>query len=808
MVHNSQRTFLLLTFLFLTFYLSPVFALPLQGPIVGVYQCYSSPTDPFDMNAQSINATLEFFADQTYRFTTASATEAGIIATNIYQGEADSIEILFQSGSALALQPTTSSNIYKGNFFMDYLGEGYVTIGNNNGVIIRCESEGASLEAAMQTAKNRTEYEQPAPLPVLEGFETLEYLGTFQPGVYGCVYTVDSVNGLAGNFPSYYPDDDPSVSSVIMFADGNTLTLEQSDIYKSDYSTGTYSFDTARGRVNAQGGTLGGLSLLYGTNALGKTVLYSRQTTYSTDKEGSWLDIQYIATHFCEYQQDVPAELSAGYPDSTPKIDLNNISVTAGKYDATINLELEPITDTYYCYPSYGALEAGDGYARYLREYILEILPSHRYTFNGQAGEFRTGTKESYLQWLSGPLNPTSDIVEDENDYGLPHSATVAFSDWGSEINYIEVPDAERSIKIDCFQQGAREQKALLDFALKQPTLTTYACLPSGDNPQRVGLELLPNNRYRFNNQEGSYQTHTDSYSTDIFWESGPLHDDTEYVGDDATGLRTLKFTFTEVHGIIPVGVSTDTTMVCQGVAKANLIPKYSATLAPPLPAGSGGLNGFYARGEYDTDADGSASSSAEWSYHHFLPDGSVYQDGYIISDECSKTYPNGKSVCKGYSLQGNVLNFSDGDSISFSQADNGGIILDGVLYDNKGLSGPQTLSGKYEFLQTTSSPVFSTVSGSFSSLSSSYNFIANSYEYSSIGESTFFAGGGFDVPGVFGQDSSSESDSGSYTISGNVITFNSVQGYAKQCTFFFPVTGDTTRINICGTDYGPVSQE
>jgi hypothetical protein len=481
---------------------------------------------------------------------------------------------------------------------------------------------------------------------------------------------------------------------------------------------------------------------------------------------------------------------------------LNNLSVTASKYDPSLNLDLEPIPDTYYCYPSYGALEIGEGYPRYLREYVLEILPNNRYTFEGQAGEFRTGVEDSYLQWQSGPLNPTGDIIEDENDYGLPHSAYVEFSDWGSEINYIEVPDAEHSIKIDCFQAGAREQKALLDFAIKQPLLTTYSCLPSGDNPQMVGLELLPNNRYIFNGEEGSYETFVNEQGGKIVWESGPLHDETDYTVDDATGLRTLTFTFTQVYGIIPVGSSTETTMVCQGLGPANVIPKYSDTPAPTLAAGSGGLNGFYAKGEYE-NIDGVASSSAEWTYYHFLPDGSVYEDGYITGDECSKTYPNGKSVCKGYSLQGNVLSFSDGQNVSFVQADNGGIILDGVLYDNKGLSGSQTLEGKFEFLQTTSSPVFSTVSGSFSSLSSSYTFTANGiYEYSSIGESTFFAGGGFDMPGVFGQDSSSEGDSGSYTIIGNVITFNSAQGYNKACTFFFPTAGDTTNVNICGTDY------
>jgi hypothetical protein len=799
----------LLSFLFalFSFLYSVAFALPFQEPTVGVYNCYSSP-DPFDLNAPSINATLEFFADQTYRFTTASATEEGMMNSVLYEGNSEDLENLFQSGSSLALRPSSSNTIYPGNFYVDYLGKGYVVIANNNNVMIRCDLEGASLGGAIQVAQNRTEYEQPAPLPVTEGFETLQPLGTFEPGVYACVYTVDSVNGLAGGFPSYYSDDDPSIASVALFANGTTLTIGQDDLYKSEYSTGTYTYDTTRGRLTAQGGMLGSINSLYGKNAVGKISLYSRRTDYSQDEDGNWLDIQYIAELACEYVQEIPAEVANGFPDSTPKIDLNNVSVTASKYDPSINLDLEPIPDTYYCYPSYGALEIGEGFPRYLREYVLEILPNGQYTFEGQAGNFRTGVNDSYLQWQSGPLNPTGDVIEDENDYGLPHSATVEFSGWGSEITYIEVPDENYNIKIDCFQQGAREQKALLDFTMKQPVPMTYACLPSGDNPQMKGLELLPGNRYRFDNQEGSYETFIDEQSGNIAWESGPLNNDTELTVDDTTGLRTLTFTFTQVYGIIPVGSSTEMTMICQGVTKANLVPQYSNTPAPALPAGSGGLNGFYAKGEYD-NIDGVASSSAEWTYYHFLPDGSVYQDGFVTGDECTRTYPNGKPVCKSYSLQGNVLNFSDGDSVSFVQADNGGIILDGVLYDTKSLSGSQTLSGKFEFLQTTSSPVFSTVSGSFSSLSSSYTFTAEgTYDYSSIGESTFFAGGGFDMPGVYGQNSDSDSDSGNYSVNGNVITFTSAQGYNKACTFFFPTTGDMTNVNICGTDYSISRQQ
>jgi hypothetical protein len=822
MTHSNQRKlWLALTFLLFTSYLSSAFALPLQEPVPGTYQCFSSQTDPFDVNALSIGATLEFMTSQSYRFTTTSATEEGKVSSSLFEDTEEGINVLFQSGSVLALQPNSSSAAYEGGFFVDALGEAYIIIQNNNGFWLRCQSSGADIAASLEAARNRTTMlpEQVTTPTLNEPSERLQPLQTFQAGGYACIYTFDTTHGASGDYPSYYPDDDPTGFYVLMFANGTTLTLGQDDIFKSDYSSGIYRFDAAQNQVHLEGGSLGGLSMSYGTNAEAKTALFYSRTDYGRDDEGNQLDIEYLSTYRCEYDQPIPAELSSGYPDFTPKIDLNNITVVASNYDATINLEIEPIIDTYYCYPSFRNLEIGTGYPRYLREYVLEILPNHRYRVNGESeGEFRTGVEETYLQWLNGPFNPTGDIVEDENDYGLPHAATVGFGDWGSEITSIEIIKDDKEVHIDCFQQGAREQKALLDFTLGQPVPASYTCLPSGENPQPVALELLPNNRYRFKDQEGSYEPFTDSSSTKIVWESGPLKDETRYDVEDETGLRTLEFSFTEVHGIIPVGVSTETTMVCQAVAKANLIPKYSSTPAPPLAhsensgqVGSGGLNGFYAKAEYENDSIENVSSSATWSYYHFLADGKVYEDGYITGDECTKTYPNGKSVCKTYSLQGNVLTFSDGESVAVSQADNGGIILDGVLYENKGLEGPQTLNGAYQYIQTSSSPIYLTVMGNgfSSSFTSSYTFSPDGrYSFSSNSNSTFSAGGNFGGAGVFGQDSSSESDVGTYTLNGNVLTLNSAAGYTKQCAFFFPVTSDTTRVNICDTDYGPLSEE
>jgi hypothetical protein len=70
------------------------------------------------------------------------------------------------------------------------------------------------------------------------------------------------------------------------------------------------------------------------------------------------------------------------------------------------------VQDTYYRYPSFSELEPGEGLPRYVREYVLEILPNNGYRFNGETGTFTTGVDEYYLQWQSGPLNPTGAIIK------------------------------------------------------------------------------------------------------------------------------------------------------------------------------------------------------------------------------------------------------------------------------------------------------------------------------------------------------------------------------------------------------------
>ncbi len=289
-IHPLKQCLLILTFSLFNF-LPFAFALPLQDPISGIYQCFSSPTDPFDVNAQAIGATLEFPTAQTYRFTTASATEDGKVTPSEYASGGD-VERIFQSGSTLVLLPESGSAAYEGSYFVDFLGEAYIMIANNNNVWIRCQSAGASIAATLEAARTRAESTPTNELSTetLAPDENLQPLQTFQVGGYACAYTLDTTYGSGGEYPSYYPDEDPTGFYVLMFQNGTTLTLGQDDIFRSDYSTGVYRFDAAQNKVNFEGGSLGGLSMIYGTNAAGKAALFYSRVDYSVDDEGNQLD--------------------------------------------------------------------------------------------------------------------------------------------------------------------------------------------------------------------------------------------------------------------------------------------------------------------------------------------------------------------------------------------------------------------------------------------------------------------------------------------------------------------------------------
>jgi hypothetical protein len=438
-----------------------------------------------------------------------------------------------------------------------------------------------------------------------------------------------------------------------------------------------------------------------------------------------------------------------------------------------------------------------------VREYLLEILPNNQYKFAGETGTFATGVDKYYLQWQSGPLNPTGETIKGEDDYRPAHSSNVSYDTWGAEITNVDIPLEDKTPTVDCFQQGAREQKALLDFALQQPTPATYQCQTAGDNPEQKTLEILPGNRYLYDGQEGSYWIKVRDLRNRVMWEFGPLWgDESDFSSDDATGLRSLELAYQNSVGSgVSVSFFDEPLMSCESLAPANLIPVYGTAAATAPPPGSGGLDALYARADEETG----------WNFYHFLASGYAGQR-LVTEDECSKTYPNGQNVCDSYTAQGNTITFGTGEKIALQSADtgNGDVIIEGHQYENKTLTGPLTLNGTFETGSASSSSPITNMSSTNVS-ESSYSFLQDgTFSYSSSSKSTMAAPDLFDATGTgaLSTSSSFESTSGTYTIDGNTITFQHQKGYTTQCGFFFPRNNDTSSVNVCGTDYDLPSQE
>ncbi len=156
LLHHKSANLLGMKKLLLVFAMSALavaYALPFQEPVAGSYQCFAG-ADPFDPNAQDAGAMLEIGADNTYTFSTDTASETGSFTT--YEMAASGSEDqdtafaqAFASGTIVALQPANTTLLYGGLFVMDEESQ-YVLIKNNNNIWIRCQSEDADVAATME----------------------------------------------------------------------------------------------------------------------------------------------------------------------------------------------------------------------------------------------------------------------------------------------------------------------------------------------------------------------------------------------------------------------------------------------------------------------------------------------------------------------------------------------------------------------------------------------------------------------------------------------------------------------------------
>ncbi len=197
---HRPRTLLFFCFSLFTVHSSLfTFALPFQEPVPGNYPCFIAGDDPFNANAQDAGARLEIKANATYTFVTTNATENGSFQTVSLEDNTTMTQ-LFRSGVELNLTPESGSGAYNGSFIIDKQGSLYVLVLNNGGVWIRCQSEGADINAAIKLAAqsiaeaNATQESAEASGQV----PRLTPMNALAQGTYQCYYSYDDYNTDTG----------------------------------------------------------------------------------------------------------------------------------------------------------------------------------------------------------------------------------------------------------------------------------------------------------------------------------------------------------------------------------------------------------------------------------------------------------------------------------------------------------------------------------------------------------------------------------------------------------------------------------
>ncbi|MEF2277282.1 hypothetical protein V3W47_03160 [Deinococcus sp. YIM 134068] len=290
------------------------------------------------------------------------------------------------------------------------------------------------------------------------------------------------------------------------------------------------------------------------------------------------------------------------------------------------NPEEALIPGEFRCYEE----RAGADYAR--PHLLVQILPGGQYRTAGGGGTFAVRKDGSLrkIRWQSGPL------AGDREGY-------LSFGDHGQDFSLSEVGPQERDF--ECYQAGARETLARLEFALKTPKVGKYPCVATdGSNKGAGTLEILAGGQYRLNGGTGRYTvdllSDQDEDWSDVDFVGGPWDGDGATYREDEDGERRFG----------------PRRMECKVVVKPTPLPRYGTAKAPAPPKGSGGLSGAYA--SWTSDVGGYCGGLC-WSFYVFNPNGYVYTDepdAGLDDANCSRTKPNGLPVCEVYTFKGGQL--------------------------------------------------------------------------------------------------------------------------------------------------------
>ena len=244
---------------------------------------------------------------------------------------------------------------------------------------------------------------------------------------------------------------------------------------------------------------------------------------------------------------------------------------------------------------------------------------------------------------------------------------------YGQEITFANLELNGREYDADCYQQGAREKAALLDFQLKDPQQGQYRCRDTqGQTPAGMpAIELLDGRRYKVGSTVGQYQVQfRNSYFSEITFSSGSLEGAEATYEAERDGYRELEFS--NVKSYFPaMTTSSKLSMICINIAEPLVYPLYGDAVAPPPPTGSGGLSGLYAQFEdnFERTSRSSSYSGSNYGFYYFLPEGYVYvgeptsvlgaselSAGDLSKLPCQRTKPSGEAYCASYKVSGDTI--------------------------------------------------------------------------------------------------------------------------------------------------------
>lgn len=439
------------------------------------------------------------------------------------------------------------------------------------------------------------------------------------------------------------------------------------------------------------------------------------------------------------------------------------------------------IPGEFRCYEERG----GDDVAR--PHLTVQILPGGKYRTALGSGTFTTRGDGSLsrIRWRGGPLEDTYEPYLSFGAYGQDFSLSDVGGDDGRDY--------------ECYQAGAREDLARLEFALKTPKVGQYPCVTTDGSGRSAGtLELRPGGRYRFGGGEGRYTVNLlgdqDDDWSDVDFVGGPWDEDRALYSEGEDGERSFS------------GVGK---LTCRTVVKPTPIPRFGTAKAPAPPKGSGGLSGAYASWNVDPLGYGGCGGLC-WDFYLFHPNGYVYTDEPdtgLEDADCSRTHPNGLPVCEVYTFQNGLLKVGNGKAEPLKKGANGDLDLGGTtLIAIRPVTGLK-LSGPYRSFSA---------SVAIGGLSSGYS---EAYlRFSPDGRFTREASGGFSATftdtgtssgtttgGV--TTSSARSSGGTYRFVGNTLELKYADGRVVRSFAFLgdpPKNGkvSTGLLRVGGRDY------